>query len=396
MCNYTLQLTLGSLALAGAVGLSTTPSLSAGPPQTISCAHDGHHSCLPHPARRPVIEIALCLDTSNSMDGLINSARMKLWDIVNDLATARPLPQLRIALLTYGTPTYGADSGWVRLNCTFTEDLDLVSEYLFSLTTNGGTEYVGRVVNTALDQLDWSTDQSTLRMVVVAGNESADQDPVVRGWYAAQKASERDVRVNAILCGRWDGSVVDSWQQVADLGQGHYAAIDQDHGTIVIETPYDDELAALSSAVNETYIPFGADGHRGWANQSAQDRNAAEMNSAAAASRANSKANALYRCSWDLIDACDNGDVELKDVPTKDLPEIMQGQTMTERQAYLNETRAKRQRIKDRINELNAKRDTFIREEMARRAHDPSKAFDHALRTAIRNQARCKGFNFDG
>jgi len=38
------------------------------------------------------------------MDGLIHSARQKLWSVVSELATAKPAPALRVALLTYGSP----------------------------------------------------------------------------------------------------------------------------------------------------------------------------------------------------------------------------------------------------------------------------------------------------
>ena len=54
---------------------------------------------LPRPpqALRPV-DLAICLDTSGSMSGLIESAKQKLWTVVNELAQARPTPRLRVAL----------------------------------------------------------------------------------------------------------------------------------------------------------------------------------------------------------------------------------------------------------------------------------------------------------
>ena len=36
-------------------------------------------------AERSHIDMVVALDTSNSMDGLIDSARQKIWDLVNDL-----------------------------------------------------------------------------------------------------------------------------------------------------------------------------------------------------------------------------------------------------------------------------------------------------------------------
>ena len=61
----------------------------------------------------PHVDLAICLDTSGSMDGLINAARQNIWAIVNDLALAKPSPRLRIALLTFGNDGHdaGGDGG---------------------------------------------------------------------------------------------------------------------------------------------------------------------------------------------------------------------------------------------------------------------------------------------
>src|SRR5258705_2711251 len=100
-------------------------------------------------APRRAVHLAICLDTSGSMDGLIDEARQKIWSIVNDLALATPTPRLRIALLTYGNDGHDAERGWVAVDAPFTEDLDTVSAQLFALKTNGGTELVARVLDAA-------------------------------------------------------------------------------------------------------------------------------------------------------------------------------------------------------------------------------------------------------
>src|SRR5207248_9263702 len=88
------------------------------------------------------IDVVICLDVSNSMDGLIASAKTKLWDIVNELAKAKPTPNLRVGLYSYGNDNYPREIGWIRKEVDLTTDLDKVSEKLFGLTTRGGTEYV--------------------------------------------------------------------------------------------------------------------------------------------------------------------------------------------------------------------------------------------------------------
>src|SRR3990170_6863274 len=74
---------------------------------------------------RAAIDVAICLDTSNSMDDVLDAARLNLWEIVNDLATAQPTPRLRVALLSYGSSANERDAGWVRVETPLTQDLDL-------------------------------------------------------------------------------------------------------------------------------------------------------------------------------------------------------------------------------------------------------------------------------
>ncbi|NNC69893.1 MAG: hypothetical protein HKN90_03620, partial [Flavobacteriaceae bacterium] len=55
--------------------------------------------------KKNTIKVALLLDTSNSMDGLINQAKTQLWEIVNELSYAKcehEDPNLEIALYEYG------------------------------------------------------------------------------------------------------------------------------------------------------------------------------------------------------------------------------------------------------------------------------------------------------
>ncbi|MEX0363434.1 MAG: hypothetical protein AB3N10_20845, partial [Allomuricauda sp.] len=82
------------------------------------------------------VKIALLLDTSNSMDGLINQAKAQLWDIVNEFTHARcgneTRPLLQIALYEYGNDNLASSEGYIRQVLGFSEDLDEISEKLFS------------------------------------------------------------------------------------------------------------------------------------------------------------------------------------------------------------------------------------------------------------------------
>ena len=344
------------------------------------------------PAPR-AIDLAICLDTSGSMSGLLNSTKQKLWDIVNDLAMAEPTPKLRVALLTYGNLGHEAENGWVSVDSDLTDDLDVISQKLFALGTNGGTEYVGRVLQFA-GQLDWHPSDSALKLIIVAGNESADQDREAPFRKMCGELIARGVMVNAIYCGPVHDNIAPGWMEIAELAEGQFASIDQDNGTKVVVTPFDSELATLSTELNSTYLPFGARGQAGLANQAVQDANAESLNSACSASRAVTKSQSLYFCSWDLVDACGSGQVKLDDVSADELPVKMQSMTIIQRKTYVTEMGRRRTETQDRIKQLSMKRAAWVAEEMLRQATDDSNSLDNAIRSAIRGQAGSKGFTF--
>lgn len=380
------------LALTLATGLATCSAVHGAGPQGLgSTGPTGAPMSEPEPQ---VIELAICLDTSGSMDGLIDAAKQKLWAIVNDLALAEPTPRLRVALLTYGNDGHDPERGWVAVETGFTEDLDLVSQKLFALTTNGGTELVGRVLHYA-DGLDWHPSGNALELVIVAGNESAEQDTEMPFPEVCKQLITKGVMVNAIYCGPIEDEIAPAWKQVALLADGQFAAIDHDEGTVVIETPFDEPLAELSASINTTYLPYGRQGATALANQAAQDANAANLNGAAAAQRCSTKGGSLYQCGhWDLVDATRDEAFDLDTLATEDLPESMRGMTREAQRAHIEMMRDRRAGIQARIAEVSRKREAFVQEAMKQQAIDDSGAFDNAVRGAVRSQAVSRGFHF--
>ena len=343
----------------------------------------------------PLVDIAICLDTSGSMDGLLEAAKQKLWAIVNEFIFAEPLPRLRVALLTYGNNGHSEELGWVKLETDLTEDLDLVSERLFVQTTNGGTELVGRVVNAAAERLAWSPEPGALKLIVVAGNETADQDQVIPFGQACARAIGRDIMVNAIYCGNPADADAESWRQVAQLADGQFAAIDQQHGTVVVATPFDERLTELSSGLNGTYLAYGPNGAWNGSNQIAQDCNAANLNGEAAASRALTKANFVYNCAtWDLVDGVRLKQVVLAELAEEDLPEAMRSMTLEERERYVASMAEQRAGIQVEINGLAQRRQQFVDTELKKQQLDTTSSFDSAFRAAVRSQAAARGYRF--
>jgi Mg-chelatase subunit ChlD len=344
-------------------------------------------------ARRDV-DLVIALDISGSMEGLIESAKQRLWDITNELAQARPTPQLRVAILSYGRPSYGEQSGFVHVDLPFTSDLDAVNETLFAFRTDGGDEYVSRAIQTSLDALQWSQDADALKIVFVAGNESAEQDPRLTLERATAEAARRGVVVNAIYCGGDGSADARGWQKVAASTNGMYASIDQNAAAVAqVTTPFDARLAALNDELNGTYIAFGSGGDRGRENLVAQDRNAAAMSPAASVSRVVTKAGALYRSEWDLVDALEQGQ-KLEEIPVEELPADLQALPPAEREAYVRDKAERRQGLQQEIGALAAERSQYLAEQSREQAAE--RGLDTAIVEGIRAVAAAKGFSFEG
>ncbi len=353
----------------------------------------GARSVAPPPTTAPV-DIVIALDVSGSMSGLIQSAKQRLWDIVNELGSAEPRPQLRVAIITFGNPSYGAHTGFVRIDQPFTTDLDQTNKTLFGFRTNGGDEYVARVVNTGLERLAWSQQPNALRIMFVAGNEAATQDPQFDLQEVARSAQRRGVVINAIYCGGAQDADAAGWQDVARFSDGFYASIDQQAAAVAnIATPMDAPLAELNQRLNATYIPFGEAGDVGRANQLEQDEAVAELSEQALASRAITKSSGLYSTSrWDLVDAVRDGK-QLDDVAPETLPEPMQAMNVTERSAYVKEIAAKRERVQKKIQELAEQRQSYIETKRAE-AGSSTDGFDDAMKQGLRQVAEKRGYTF--
>lgn len=397
----------GSLATAGpgsaqgAMGRDCPPPPSAITSISLSITNGVLHEAPAQP-REPLIQIAICLDTSGSMEGLLNQARTRLWDLVNFLSTAKKngrTPRFEVALYQYGSSQLPSSEGYLRCVQPFTSDLDLVSERLFSLTINGSSEYCGQVMQSALGELNWSSvaaDAPAARLpyrtLVIAGNEEFTQGPV--GYEPVVKAAkDRGIFINTIYCGARSEGEGSGWLNAAYLNGGSYINIDQDQRQEYIPCPQDADLMRLNKELNATYLSYTADGKKNLARQQEQDSTNTAASREAGVQRTVSKSQSMYRnSSWDIVDALDENAVELDKIPTQDLPDVLKPMTIDQRKEHIARLRADRRRIQADILRLNAERETFLKEQRKNPRHGST--LDAALVKAIREQAEKLGFTF--
>ncbi|MGC1471848.1 MAG: vWA domain-containing protein [Psychroserpens sp.] len=339
------------------------------------------------------IKVALLLDTSNSMDGLIDQAKAQLWDMVNELSYAKcddEKPNLEIALYEYGNDRLNADEGYIRQVLAFSDDLDEISKQLFSLTTNGGNEYCGHVIQTSLNQLKWGNNADDLKLIFIAGNEPFTQGKI-NYQDATKQAHKSNITVNTIFCGDYNQGIANFWKDGADKAHGDYMAINHNHETTYVATPYDDKILMLNQKLNDTYIAYGHIGEQKMALQAEQDVNASGYSEENAVSRTVSKSSHLYKnSSWDLVDADQDNEFSYESLKKEELPNELKNKSVTEMKAYVSKKRKERKTIQDDIHQLNKKRRAFI----ASQKEDENNSLENAMINAIKTQAKKKKYTW--
>lgn len=341
----------------------------------------------------PEIKVALLLDTSNSMDGLIDQAKAQLWEIVNELSYAKcnaQNPNLKIALYEYGNDNLSPREGYIRQVLAFSDDLDEISKSLFSLTTNGGNEFCGKVIQTAINQLNWGDNETDLKFIFIAGNEPYTQGRV--SYKDASKlAHQSDITVNTIFCGEYDQGIATYWKDGADLTHGDYMAINHNKATVHIPTPYDDDILILNQKLNKTYVAYGTKGAYKQQLQATEDSNAMGYNKANAVSRTISKSSRLYKnSSWDLVDAELEESFDYTKLKKEHLPKELKNKSEAEIKRYLQDKREERKSLQQAITDLNTKRKIYISEN----TENHSNGLENAMLKAIKSQGKRKNYNW--
>ncbi len=335
---------------------------------------------LPRPRRTPKVQIAILLDNSGSMSGLINQARTQIWKVVNEFRNARRGEEravLELALYEYGeNPT--------RL-ASFTRDLDGVSEQLFGLGIRGGEERCGEVIQKATRELEWSGNPDDLKLIYIAGNESFAQGRV-NYREAIADASRKGITVNTIHCGGEEPS----WRDGARLAGGSFTMINHNAAVAYVQAPQDAEIARLGAELNKTYIGYGSDGKAKLERQDKQDSLNAAMGAGAAVTRSVSKSTSHYdNRGWDLVDAAKSGKAPSA-MPAAALPPEMKDMKPQERDEFVAAKGKERAAIQQQIAKLAESREKFLAEERKKGGAAGEKTLDDAVLESVRKEAAKK------
>jgi len=341
---------------------------------------------------KPKVEVVFCLDTTGSMGGLIEGAKQKIWSIANQIVKGEPTPDLKIGLVAY------RDKGdkYVTQVFSLNDDLDAVFEDLMSFKANGGgdgPEHVNKALHDAVEEIKWSKDKKTLKLIFLVGDAPPHMD--YSDGYDYRKickvAVKKDIIINTIQCGNYEAATK-YWRDIASRSEGKYARIQQSGGMRTVETPMDDELAKLNIELEETVVAYG--GKKAKAEAEGKMGSVKGMAPAVAAERAAYKSSGAggVMSSYDLIDGIKKGDVKLADVKKDELPEEMQKMDLTQQEEYLAQKEKERVILKAKIQKINKKRAAYIAEELKK---SPTKdSFDDVVQEFIKEQAAEKHIRY--
>ncbi|HUO82300.1 MAG TPA: vWA domain-containing protein [Gammaproteobacteria bacterium] len=347
----------------------------------------------------PMVEVVFVLDTTGSMEGLIQAAKDKIWSIATTMASAQPAPRIRMGLVGY------RDRGdqYVTRTVDLSEDLDSVYAALMDFQAGGGgdtPESVNQALHEAIHGISWSQGRNAYKVVFLVGDAPPHMDYQDDVPYPQSLADARQagIVVNTIQCGQM-GETVEPWQHIAQLGQGRFFQVEQAGGAVAIATPFDRELAELSAALDATRLYYGSGEEQAMMRMkvAATDKMHAAASDESRARRAAFNASAAGEAnllgSKELVDDVASGRVDLDAIEEEALPAPLQPMAPEARKELIAESARKREALRRQIGDLSQERDEYVAKKLAE-AGGTEHSLDQKIYEAVKEQAEAVGLAY--
>ncbi|MEO8703578.1 MAG: vWA domain-containing protein [Kofleriaceae bacterium] len=326
------------------------------------------------------IDVVFAVDTTGSMGGLLDGAKRTVWSIASHIKKTDPNADIRIGLVAY------RDVGdeYVTRPFSLTNDLDAVYGELSGYQAAGGgdtPEDVDAALDDSLHKMQWRP--SARKLIFVVGDAApASRGEVPTYDVGAREAATRGITINTIRCG-WDTDTQTAFQRIAQIGGGEFSTIQQDGGVQQVATPFDAELATLSSEVDGTAVIVGDEGVRGAYHAKMEAAKAAPA--AAKADRAGYYAKGgMGRSKEDLVGGVATGTMTIDEVDQTTLPADMQGMDKAQVKQEVEKRVAQRKQLQTKIETLTKQREEFL----SKQAKDGEGGFDAKVKETVEKQIK--------
>ncbi len=335
-------------------------------------------------------EVVFVLDTTGSMGGLIEGAKKKIWSIANDIVRAGKSGSVKIGLVPY------RDRGDQYITRVFdlSDDLDQVFVNLQSFKAEGGgdgPESVNQALSEAVTRISWSNSPQVMRTIFLVGDfpPHMDYQNDVKYPASCKLAAGKNIVINTVQCGNHQPTTP-IWKEIASLCDGDYSAIEQSGGMVVVSTPYDGEIAAVTRKNNATIIPYGSVAQQAAVKSKSMGSEKAETSVLAARNSYNlyisKEAAAAPAVSGrgDLVNDAKDADF-LKKLDRKELPAELKDKSEAQILETVQARQKERAEYNQQLAELNKKRAEYLRKAAAEKPA-PEDSFDAQVRKSVTRQ----------
>ena len=206
-----------------------------------------------------------------------------------------------------------------------------------------------------------------------------------------QQAVKKDLLINTIQCGDMPmtGQI---WKEIAQLGEGGYAAIAQSGNMRAIPTPMDTELAELNRKLGRTLVAYGGERTRSFLSAKQAAAEAAPASVAADRLSFNMRSGVAVQGDGELLDGLNQGKLKVESLNRADLPKDLQSLSQKDLEGEIEKRQKDRSEIQARIQSLSKEREAFLAKERARLAEQgKGDSFDEKVASIIREEAARKG-----
>ncbi|MEO5570264.1 MAG: vWA domain-containing protein [Bacteroidia bacterium] len=209
-------------------------------------------------------EVVFCLDLSGSTNGLINEIRDNLWRFINFTYRTNPGADLRIGIVVYGRPSFGAQNDYVKILSDLTDNYDYLSSELSKLKPNieAGEQRMPSAIYSACKNLSWSNETNSKKIIFLFGNGIV---PISNNNFnkACKIAEQNNIAIFPVYCIQKKIILreMPGYKILADRTGGRFNTFSLSQRSPSYRLSIQAEtLKKLNDNLNSTYIYYSKDG----------------------------------------------------------------------------------------------------------------------------------------
>jgi hypothetical protein len=333
------------------------------------------------------------------MEGLIQTAKEKIWSIATTMASAQQTPEIRIGLVAYRDRNDAYETRVVDLS----GDLDSVYATLMDFAAEGGgdtPESVNKALYDAVHNMSWSQSDNAYQVIFLVGDAPPHMDyNEVRYPEIVASALNKGIVINTIQCGEIS-TTIEPWTQIASLGQGNFFQVEQAGGAVAYNTPFDEQIADLSAKLDDTRLYYGSAEEKDKMHRKVAAT--VKLNEGASiasrARRGTFNVSAAGRTNLlgenELVDGITSGTIDLNDIEKEALPAAMAEMAPADQLSYVAGLADERADLQRQIQELSEDRDGYLAKKVEE-AGGLRSSLDQKIYDTVKEQAGKVGLEYE-